>query len=140
MDKTAVFACPNPDATLSKGVELMKEYYTVKNYKVEIERNGYEVRFRFIKNNLYHRIMRTIPVILGLWSYADGQLHVSTSAGMAHGSNRTIFFVDKLTTSSLGVGQKAAAFLTDPMFGKAFSEEFMVMSEAMADVERNTNR
>lgn len=118
----------------------MKEYYTVKYYKVEIERNGYEVRFRFIKNNLYHRIMRTIPVILGLWSYADGQLHVSTSAGMAHGSNRTIFFVDKLTTSSLGVGQKAAALLTDPMFGKAFSEEFMVMSEAMADVERNTNR
>ena len=137
MDKTTYFACPNPKATFSKGIETVRAYYETKGYKVSESHNQREAEFFFTKDSLYRKLVRKVPVIVGQWMLEEDRLRVRVFTKMEHGNGALDSVVGKAAGVPLGVINAVVHKLTDPMFDEAFSEEFMLLSEAAADADRH---
>ena len=135
MIKEAKFHCEY--TIFEKAISLIKEYYTVKGYKVENKRVKNDVAFLFCKDTLYRRIIGCVPIISGIWSYNDGEVNVKVDAKMTHGINQEVAtFMDKIfDLGGLKIAFKVSNAITDPLFGKSFTEEFLLMSEGLLSMK-----
>ena len=129
MEKTAVFKPCSGD--LTKAIAFLKEYYGVKGYSVVHKTKDDHHCFVMTKDSLYRRIIGSVPLIAIQWSPTADGIAVAVCAEMRHGINAdaTAIAQKVLDIPGLGISRKIVNAVTDPLFGKVFCEEALLISE-----------
>lgn len=129
MEKTKAFKPIS--GNISNGVDFLKEYYKVKGYTVIHDSKNGRHCFVMTKNNLYRRIIGQVPVIVIEWVPTSEGISVSVAAEMQHGVNADVTKIAQkvLDIPGLGISRKITNAITDPVFGKVFCDEALLISE-----------
>jgi hypothetical protein len=129
MEKSKVFKPSS--ANLAKGIDFLKEFYKVQGYNVNHDEKDGHHCFVMTKSSFYRRLIGLVPVIVIEWVPTSDGIGVTVAAEMQHGINGDVTKIAQkvLDIPGMGISRKIANAVTDPMFGKVFCEQALLISE-----------
>ena len=117
----------------STAADYLQQYYEVKGYDIIVKRTENTIVFVLTKNSFYRRIIGMVPMISGLWTIEGDTVIIDVEAEMMHGYNDQINkYVERyFELKGYSFCRKIINKMTDPLFNKTFTEEFLLMSEGL---------
>ena len=115
--------------------KLFEEYYGVKRYQINSVHEENRYYFFMTKRSLYRRLMGSTPVIAVEWELLEDAVNITVCAYMDHQGDVAKVIGRILSAPEIGFAKMVTNALTDPLFGKAFCDEALVMSEGLLTIK-----